>query len=60
LVYGSLGYISSGDNYKPRRSPQDELAPAENLNLPPLPGTGEVEPLSQLYSGGAQPSALKT
>jgi len=41
LVYGSLGYMSSGDNYKPRRSPQDELAPAENLNLPPLPGTGE-------------------
>jgi predicted dehydrogenase len=42
LVYGSLGYMSSGDNYKPRRSPQDELAPAENLNLPPLPGTGEA------------------
>ena len=41
LVYGSLGYMSSGDGYKPRRSPQDELAPAENLNLPPLKGTGE-------------------
>ncbi len=41
LVYGSLGYMSSGDGYKPRRSPQEELTPAENLNLPPLKGTGE-------------------
>jgi predicted dehydrogenase len=41
LVYGSLGYMSSGDGYKPRRSPQEELPQKENLQRPELGGTGE-------------------
>jgi predicted dehydrogenase len=34
LVYGSLGYMSSGDGYKPRRSPQEELPEKENCSDP--------------------------
>lgn len=41
LVYGSLGYMSSGDGYKPRRSPQEELPEKENTQRPELGGTGE-------------------
>ena len=41
LVYGSLGYMSSGDGYKPRRSPQEELPEKENSQRPKLGGTGE-------------------
>jgi len=41
LVYGSLGYMSSGDGYKPRRSPQEELLPPEKPDYPDLGGTGE-------------------
>jgi len=41
LVYGSLGYMSSGDGYKPRRSPQEELPEKENSQRPELGGTGE-------------------
>lgn len=41
LVYGSLGYMSSGDGYQARRSPTDLLPPAENLKLEPLGGTGD-------------------
>ncbi|MCS6923329.1 MAG: Gfo/Idh/MocA family oxidoreductase [Fimbriimonadales bacterium] len=41
LVYGSLGYMSSGDGYKPRRSPQEELPAKEGIQRPELGGTGE-------------------
>jgi predicted dehydrogenase len=41
LVYGSLGYMSSGDGYKPRRSPQEELPEKQNTQRPELGGTGE-------------------
>jgi len=41
LAYGSLGYMSSGDGYKPRRSPQEELPEKENSQRPKLGGTGE-------------------
>ncbi|MDW8051648.1 MAG: Gfo/Idh/MocA family oxidoreductase [Armatimonadota bacterium] len=42
IVYGSLGYMSSGDGYKPRRSPQEELPPPAKTDYPDLGGTGEA------------------
>jgi predicted dehydrogenase len=41
LVYGALGYMSSGDGYQPRRSPQEALPERENPQRPELGGTGE-------------------
>jgi predicted dehydrogenase len=41
LVYGALGYMSSGDGYQPRRSPQEALPERENPQRPDLGGTGE-------------------
>lgn len=41
VVYGATGYMSSGDDYKPRTSPKDEIAPKEGLQLPELKGSGE-------------------
>lgn len=40
LIYGSTGYMSSGDDYKPRSGPETELSP-KDLNLPTLNGTGD-------------------
>ncbi len=37
LVYGSLGYMSSGDNYTARRTPTEEVPPREGLKLPDPP-----------------------
>lgn len=42
LVYGASGYMSSGDGYQPRRSPQETLPERENASRPPLSGTGEA------------------
>ncbi len=44
LVYGSLGYISSGEGYKARRSPTEELPPAKEQELQPLPGDEDENP----------------
>jgi predicted dehydrogenase len=55
LVYGSLGYMSSGDGYKPRRSPQEALPERENLAATRTRRHRRAEPLPQLYSGGALP-----
>jgi predicted dehydrogenase len=41
LVYGALGYMSSGDGYQPRRSPQEALPEREKPQRPDLGGTGE-------------------
>jgi len=41
LVYGSLGYMSSGDGYKARRAPNEELPPRDGLNLPNPPAEAE-------------------
>lgn len=41
LVYGSRGYMSSGDAYRARRSPQEVLPPNNDLKLKPPLGSGE-------------------